>query len=122
MAPPQNRKRPKPSPSTHKGSGHAGGLVKPNRTIMFDHVVGEDKKDKYIFEHTNKEMLTTLLDGCNCSLFAYGATGAGKTFTMLGSEECPRVVSLTAIELYRHVDKRRSEGHSCDVAVTYLEV
>ncbi|KAH7931880.1 hypothetical protein HPB51_029662 [Rhipicephalus microplus] len=89
---------------------------------MFDHVVGEHKKDKYIFEHTNKEMLTTLLDGCNCSLFAYCATGAGKTFTMLGSKECPRVVSLTAIELYRHIDKRRSEGHSCDVAVTYLEV
>nr|XP_037291790.1 kinesin-like protein KIF18B [Rhipicephalus microplus] len=40
---------------------------------------------------------------------------------MLGSEECPGVVSLMAIELYRHVDKNRIEGHSCDVAVAYLE-
>ncbi|KAL3182448.1 hypothetical protein MRX96_007628 [Rhipicephalus microplus] len=40
---------------------------------------------------------------------------------MLGSEECPGVVSLMAIELYRHVDKNRFEGHSCDVAVAYLE-
>ncbi|KAL3182442.1 hypothetical protein MRX96_007622 [Rhipicephalus microplus] len=55
-------------------------------------------------------MLTTLLDGCNCSVFAYGATGAGKTFTMLGSEECPRVVSLMAIELNRHVDKNHLRG------------
>ncbi|KAL3182440.1 hypothetical protein MRX96_007620 [Rhipicephalus microplus] len=41
---------------------------------------------------------------------------------MLGSEELPGVVSLTAIELSRHVYKHRSEGHSCDVAVAYLEV
>ncbi|KAH7931881.1 hypothetical protein HPB51_029663 [Rhipicephalus microplus] len=55
-------------------------------------------------------MLTTLLDGCNSSVFAYGATGAGETFTMCGSEECPGVVSLMAIQLNRHVDKNRSEG------------
>ncbi|KAL3195326.1 hypothetical protein MRX96_015801 [Rhipicephalus microplus] len=67
-------------------------------------------------------MPTSFFDGCNISVFAYGATGAGKTFTILGPEECPGVVSLTAIELYWRVDKLRYEGHSCDVVVAYLEV
>ncbi|KAH7931620.1 hypothetical protein HPB51_029788 [Rhipicephalus microplus] len=89
---------------------------------MFDHVFVEDKKNKYIFEHTTNEMLTVFLDGVNCYIFAYGETGAGETFTMLGSEECPDVVSLTPIELYWRVDKLHSEGHSCDVAVAYLDV
>lgn len=111
-------------PFYFQGQRACGGLVKPNKdqTFMFDQVFDEDKDNEFVFEHTTKEMLTTLLDGCNCSVFAYGATGAGKTFTMLGSEECPGVVSLTASELYRRVDKLRSEGQSCDVAVAYLEV
>nr|XP_037270622.1 kinesin-like protein KIF18B [Rhipicephalus microplus] len=50
------------------------------------------------------------------------ATRTGKTFTMLGSEDCHGVVSLTASELYRRVDKLRTEGLSCDVAVAYMKV
>ncbi|KAL1417753.1 hypothetical protein MTO96_026526 [Rhipicephalus appendiculatus] len=111
-------------PFYFQGQRACGGLVKPNKdqTFMFDQVFDENKDNEYVFERTTKEMLTTLLEGCNCSVFAYGATGAGKTFTMLGSEKCPGVVSLTASELYRRVDKLRSEGQSCDVAVAYLEV
>ncbi|KAH7979375.1 hypothetical protein HPB49_009247 [Dermacentor silvarum] len=44
------------------------------------------------------------------------------TFAMLGSEECPGVVSLMPSKLDQRVDKLRSEGQKCDVAVTYLEV
>ncbi|KAL3244486.1 hypothetical protein MRX96_002249 [Rhipicephalus microplus] len=83
---------------------------------------GEDKDTKDVFERTTKEMLTTLLDGYNSSVFVYGATGTRKMFTKLGSEDCPGVVSLTASELYRRVDRLRSKGQSCDVAVAYMEV
>ncbi|XP_037558086.1 kinesin-like protein KIF18B [Dermacentor silvarum] len=44
------------------------------------------------------------------------------TFAMLGSEECPGVVSLMPSKLDQRVDKLRSEGQKCDVTVTYLEV
>ncbi|KAH7981520.1 hypothetical protein HPB49_025130 [Dermacentor silvarum] len=44
------------------------------------------------------------------------------TFAMLGSEECPGVVSLMPSKLDQCVDKLRSEGQKCDVAVTYQEV
>lgn len=111
-------------PFYFQGQRACGGLVKPNKdqTFMFDKVFDETKDNAYVFEHTTKEMVQTLLDGYNCSVFAYGATGAGKTFTMLGTEHCPGVVSLTVSHLYKHVDQLRSEGQSCDVAVAYLEV
>ncbi|XP_077493914.1 uncharacterized protein LOC144104654 [Amblyomma americanum] len=111
-------------PFYFQGQRACGGLVKPNKdqTFMFDKVFDETKDNMYVFEHTTKEMVVTLLDGCNCSVFAYGATGAGKTFTMLGTEHCPGVVSLTVSHLYECVDKLRSEGQSCEVAVAYLEV
>ncbi|XP_050047757.1 uncharacterized protein [Dermacentor andersoni] len=102
----------------------APGLVKPNKdqTFMFDQVFDDTKDNQYVYEHTTKDMLTTLLEGCNCCVFAYGPTGAGKTHTMLGSEECPGVITLTVGELYRQVEKLRSEGQTCDVAVAYMEV
>nr|XP_037270623.1 kinesin-like protein KIF18B [Rhipicephalus microplus] len=107
-----------------RGQQACAGVVKPHKdyTFMFDKVFGEDKNSKYNCERTTKEMLTTLLDGYYCSVFAYGATGTGKTFTMLGSEDCPGLVSLTASELYRCVDRLRSNSQSCDVAVAYMEV
>ena len=33
-----------------------------------------------------QDLIDTVFQGYNCSVFAYGATGAGKTFTMLGSQ------------------------------------
>jgi hypothetical protein len=32
------------------------------------------------------------MQGYNASVFAYGATGAGKTYTMLGTEERPGIM------------------------------
>jgi kinesin family protein 18/19 len=34
-------------------------------------------------------LLSGVLNGYNATVFAYGATGAGKTYTMLGTEEEP---------------------------------
>lgn len=54
-------------------------------------------------------------------MLAYGATGAGKTHTMLGSPEDPGVMYLTMMTLYKCMDQIK-EDKICDVAVSYLEV
>lgn len=54
-------------------------------------------------------------------VFAYGATGAGKTFTMKGSMQEPGIMFHTMMELYRRFDVVRNEK-TCDVAISYLEV
>lgn len=58
---------------------------------------------------------------CENSVLAYGATGAGKTYTMLGSPEDPGVMYLTMMTLYNCMD-RMKEDKICDIAVSYLEV
>jgi len=55
------------------------------------------------------------------SVLAYGATGAGKTHTMLGSPEDPGVIYLTMMALYNGMDQVK-EDKICNVAVSYLEV
>lgn len=54
-------------------------------------------------------------------VFAYGATGAGKTYTMLGSEKSPGIMYLTMVELYKRIESRKEEK-SCKVLISYQEV
>ena len=70
---------------------------------------------------TPSGIVDSLLEGVNCSVFAYSATGAGKTHTMLGGQDHPGVIFLTMMELYCKIYERKEEI-SCDVAVSYLEV
>lgn len=55
------------------------------------------------------------------SVFAYGATGAGKTHTMLGNEREPGVIYHTMIDLYKKINEQKEEK-MFDVAVSYSEV
>lgn len=37
-----------------------------------------------IYEGTVKELVLGVMEGLNGTVFAYGATGSGKTYTMVG--------------------------------------
>ncbi|XP_077178085.1 kinesin-like protein KIF18A isoform X2 [Paroedura picta] len=89
--------------------------------FVFDAVFDENSSQLEVFEHTTKTVLDGFLNGYNCTVLAYGATGAGKTHTMLGSPEDPGVMYLTMVELYNAMDRMKEEKH-CAIAVSYLEV
>ncbi|NXO83035.1 KI18A protein, partial [Sitta europaea] len=89
--------------------------------FMFDAVFDDSSSQLEVFEHTTKNLIEGFLNGYNCTVLAYGATGAGKTHTMLGSPEDPGVMYLTMITLYKRMDQIK-EDKICDVAVSYLEV
>ncbi|XP_074522413.1 kinesin-like protein KIF18A [Halichoeres trimaculatus] len=89
--------------------------------FVFDHVFSEDCTQSDIFENTTKGVLDGVMNGFNCTVFAYGATGAGKTHTMLGSQNDPGVMYRTMKELFKRMDDAKEEKEFA-VAVSYLEV
>ncbi|NXL36737.1 KI18A protein, partial [Glaucidium brasilianum] len=89
--------------------------------FVFDAVFAESSSQLEVFEHTTKSLIDGFLNGYNCTVLAYGATGAGKTHTMLGSPEDPGVMYLTMMTLYNCMDQIK-EDKICNVAVSYLEV
>ncbi|XP_074782542.1 kinesin-like protein KIF18B [Athene noctua] len=101
---------------THGPKHHSKDLK-----FVFDRVFGEGATQEEVFQHTTHALLDSVLNGYNCSVFAYGATGAGKTYTMLGSEESPGIMYLTMVELYKRIEARQEEK-SCEVLVSYQEV
>ncbi|NXI18512.1 KI18A protein, partial [Irena cyanogastra] len=89
--------------------------------FMFDAIFDDSSSQLEVFEHTTKNLIDGFLNGYNCTVLAYGATGAGKTHTMLGSPEDPGVMYLTMVTLYKRMDQIKDDK-TCDVAVSYLEV
>ena len=66
-------------------------------------------------------LVTSVLDGYNVCIFAYGQTGAGKTFTMEGTERNRGVNYRTLEELIRITDERKKD-FTYDLSVSVLEV
>uniref|UniRef100_A0A8D1EKZ4 Kinesin-like protein n=1 Tax=Sus scrofa TaxID=9823 RepID=A0A8D1EKZ4_PIG len=89
--------------------------------FVFDAVFNETSTQLEVFEHTTKPIIRSFLNGYNCTVLAYGATGAGKTHTMLGSAAEPGVMYLTMLDLYKSMDEIKEEK-VCSTAVSYLEV
>lgn len=65
--------------------------------------------------------MEAVLQGRNGSVFCYGATGAGKTYTMLGTTENPGVMVLAIKDLFTKVRQRSCDGNHT-VRLSYLEV
>ena len=51
-----------------------------------------------------------MLKGVNATVFAYGATGAGKTFTMVGNEENQGIMVRALNDLFLAVKERDSSN------------
>ncbi|CAE6480827.1 unnamed protein product [Rhizoctonia solani] len=56
----------------------------PTRTYPFDRVFGPEADQALVYHDIVAPVLEEVLNGYNCTLFAYGQTGTGKTYTMQG--------------------------------------
>lgn len=73
-----------------------------------------------VFAQT-KPIVTSVLDGYNVCIFAYGQTGTGKTFTMEGTPENRGVNYRTLEELFR-CSESKSHLMKFELSVSMLEV
>lgn len=73
-----------------------------------------------VFSQT-KPIATSVLDGFNVCIFAYGQTGTGKTFTMEGTPEERGVNYRTLEELFRLSEERKGVM-KYELNVSMLEV
>lgn len=55
---------------------------------------GIDTKQETIYEQCAYSIVENALDGFNGTIFAYGQTGAGKTFTMVGDYKDPEIKGI----------------------------
>ena len=59
-------------------------ISKPDKSFPLDLLFPSTTSQSEIFSSVGLPMLSSFINGYNCTIFAYGQTGAGKTHTILG--------------------------------------
>ena len=91
------------------------------QTYAFDFAFDKYSTQNTVFEKSTKFLIEGVVNGYNATVFAYGATGAGKTYTMLGTETNPGIMPLTLKELFNKVKILKSE-RQYKLKFWYLEI
>lgn len=98
----------------------AGGRSALDRSFTFDRTFGPYATQREVFEYTVRPVVEEAIAGFNCTVFAYGQTGTGKTWTIEGSlqdEEQAGIVPRAARAIYNALDDK-----DFSVRVSCLEV
>ncbi|CAH2353663.1 kinesin-like protein Kip3p [[Candida] railenensis] len=106
--------------SNNGNTGSPNGRVREHR-FVFDQLFDTETDQYHVYEKTTKPLLDSILEGYNSTVFAYGATGCGKTHTIAGSPDQPGIIMLTMKELFSRIDEI-SETKQIDVNLSYLEI
>eukprot|EP00039_Didymoeca_costata_P020051 m.339864 g.339864 ORF g.339864 m.339864 type:complete len:1156 (+) comp19011_c0_seq1:358-3825(+) len=89
------------------------------KRYTFDLAFGPKATQNEIYEGSCKFLLPGLLQGFNATVFAYGPTGAGKTFTMVGKNSDPGVMVSAIAELFQLIS---NSAERYNVKVSYVEI
>eukprot|EP01022_Parablepharisma_sp_SALTPOND_P017260 TRINITY_DN2724_c3_g1_i1.p1 TRINITY_DN2724_c3_g1~~TRINITY_DN2724_c3_g1_i1.p1 ORF type:complete len:1407 (-),score=310.13 TRINITY_DN2724_c3_g1_i1:5409-9629(-) len=92
------------------------------KAFSFDAAFGPDTSQDKVFEDT-KRLVQSAVDGYNVCIFAYGQTGAGKTFTIQGSDSDPGIAPRSFEEMERILFAMSNYGYSmeCYMVELYLD-
>ncbi|TVY83481.1 Kinesin-like protein [Lachnellula suecica] len=92
-----------------------------DQQFAFDRVFDENTTQGEVYEATTRGLMDSVMEGYNATVFAYGATGCGKTHTITGTAQQPGIIFLTMQELFEKITERSDEKHT-EVSLSYLEI
>ncbi|EFO22766.2 hypothetical protein LOAG_05721 [Loa loa] len=95
----------------------------PSKVFTFDSVYDPHSKQLDLYDETFRHVVDSVLEGFNGTIFAYGQTGTGKTFTMEGAHEDPElrgVIPNAYHHIFQHIAQSRNQQYL--VRASYLEI
>ncbi|XP_042581761.1 kinesin-like protein KIF1A isoform X6 [Cyprinus carpio] len=119
-------------------SGNTTTIINPKapketKSFNFDysywsHTTPEDinyASQQQVFRDIGEEMLLHAFEGYNVCIFAYGQTGAGKSYTMMGKQEKDQqgIIPLLCEDLFTKINDNNTDNNmSYSVEVSYMEI
>ncbi|KAM3835471.1 kinesin-like protein KIF1A isoform 4-T4 [Vipera latastei] len=93
----------------------------------WSHTTPEDinyASQKQVYLDIGEEMLQHAFEGYNVCIFAYGQTGAGKSYTMMGKQEKDQqgIIPQLCEDLFSRINDTTNDNMSYSVEVSYMEI
>ncbi|CAL1294918.1 unnamed protein product [Larinioides sclopetarius] len=101
-----------------------GSEYDPPKTFTFDTVFGTDSTQLDVYNLAARPIIDNVLEGYNGTIFAYGQTGTGKTFTMEGNRDIAEqkgIIPNSFAHIFGHIAKAEGDKRFL-VRATYLEI
>ncbi|KAL8836540.1 MAG: hypothetical protein Q9170_002860 [Blastenia crenularia] len=94
--------------------GREGGFY------YYDNVFATHDKNNKVYDASAKRLVRRVMEGYHGTVFAYGMTGTGKTFSMQGTASSPGVIPLAIADIFSYI--RETPHREFLLRVSYLEI
>ncbi|XP_037665906.1 kinesin-like protein KIF19 isoform X2 [Choloepus didactylus] len=91
------------------------------KSYLFDVAFDFTATQEMVYQATTKSLIGGVISGYNATVFAYGPTGCGKTYTMLGTDHEPGIYVRTLNDLFCAIEET-SDDMEYEVSMSYLEI
>ena len=81
---------------------------------------GPYDKNHKVYDASAKRLVRRVMEGYLGTVFAYGMTGTGKTFSMQGTRDSPGVIPLAITDIFSYI--RETPSREFLLRVSYLEI
>lgn len=113
------------------------GMREARYTFHFDCVHDADVGQLQLYSTSVAPLVSRFLDGFNTTIFAYGQTSSGKSYSMGTSEASERIDMNTSLEnldmhvgilpraahqIFQSIHSTHEDGEECTVSVSFLEL
>ena len=93
------------------------------KDFEFDFAFEETTTQDEVYKNTTKMLLDNIMNGFNSTVFAYGATGSGKTYTMVGTDSNPGLMVKSIQDLFAKVNEQQTAADKhFTIKFSYVEV
>ncbi len=104
--------------SRRKGRSKRGGAK-----FQFDQVYGPAVETQEIYDKLCRHLVSSGMEGINGTMFAYGQTSSGKTYTMKGTENELGIIPLAVNHLFHYIaTAEKAKSREYLLTVSYLEI
>lgn len=86
----------------------------------YDNVFSPNDGNARVYDNAAKRLVRRVMEGYHGTVFAYGMTGTGKTFSMQGTSTQPGVIPLAITDIFSYI--RENPSREFLLRVSYLEI
>ncbi|CAA9986290.1 kinesin-8, putative [Plasmodium knowlesi strain H] len=106
-------------------SDNSDNVLRQNRSrekkYVFDYVFDETSSQEDVYKNSVKCLIDAVIAGYNSTVFAYGATGAGKTHTIIGHKNEPGIMNMILRDLFDRI-KKMEVMNEYKVKCSFIEI
>ncbi|CAI5784574.1 centromere-associated protein E isoform X4 [Podarcis lilfordi] len=77
--------------------------VDGTKSFTFDRVFHSSENTTEVYEGVAASIIKSAVQGYNGTIFAYGQTASGKTYTMLGTKDCPGIIPMAINDVFNSI-------------------